>query len=221
MNYKLSPSDMTFLLDGCERCFYLKVKNNIPQPSIPLPSIFSKIAGLLKNHFQGKRTDLLHPSLPPGIIKYGERWIESDALTMQNHNDKCYIKGRFDIVIEFDNNTYGVVDFKTGSPDSSSSKLYARQLNAYAYALEHPALGALRLSPVSKLALLYFHPTKVSQQNEGWLSFDAEITLIDIEKDEKGFINFIDQVLTILESPNPPAPSETCQWCNYIKRFQS
>lgn len=57
MNYRLSPSDLTFLYRGCKRCFYLKMVNNITQPSIPLPSIFIKIAGLLKNHYNGKLTN--------------------------------------------------------------------------------------------------------------------------------------------------------------------
>ena len=47
MNYKLSPSDLTFTYEGCKRCFYLKVVKNVTPPSIPLPSIFSKMASLL------------------------------------------------------------------------------------------------------------------------------------------------------------------------------
>ena len=66
MHYKLSPSDFTFLYEGCKRCYYLKVVHNIPQPSVPLPSIFSEIAGLLKNHYDGKHTKELYPGLPPG-----------------------------------------------------------------------------------------------------------------------------------------------------------
>ena len=49
LNYKLSPSDFSFLYEGCKRCYHLKVVHNISQPSIPLPSIFSKIASLALN----------------------------------------------------------------------------------------------------------------------------------------------------------------------------
>ena len=31
MNYKLSPLDLTFNYEGCKRCFYQKVVNNIAQ----------------------------------------------------------------------------------------------------------------------------------------------------------------------------------------------
>ena len=78
MNYRLSPSDLTFLYTGCKRCFYQKVANGISQPSTPLPSIFSKIAGLLKDYYDGKRTSQLHVDIPPGIITPGEIWAHSD-----------------------------------------------------------------------------------------------------------------------------------------------
>ncbi|MFC1939917.1 hypothetical protein ACFLXO_04450 [Chloroflexota bacterium] len=88
MNYKLSPSDLTFQYKGCKRCFYQKVVNNIAQPSMPLPSIFSKIAGLLKNHYDGKHTSELHVDLPPGIVSHGEKWVRSQTDAAQSHLDK-------------------------------------------------------------------------------------------------------------------------------------
>lgn len=219
MNYKLSPSDLTFLLDGCTRCFYLKVKHGIAQPSIPLPSIFSKIAGLLKTHYDGKRTETLHPSLPPGVVKLGEKWVQSQVISIPGHTDTCYIKGRFDVVVEFDDKSYGVIDYKTGNPEGKFSHMYGRQLHGYAYALEHPSPGALHLSPVSKLALLYFHPTEVSQNRNDWLSFDSEIVPIEIPKNEGEYLDFIGQVLSILESPEPPVHGANCTWCAYSKKF--
>ena len=219
MNHKLSPSDLTFLLDECKRCFYLKVKHNITPPSIPLPSIFSKIAGLLKTHYSGKRTETLHPSLPPGVVSYGERWVQSQVISIPGHADTCYIKGRFDVVVEFDDKTYGVIDYKTGNPEGKYTQFYGRQLHGYAYALEHPAAGALSLSPVSKLALLYFHPTAVSQNKKDWLSFDSEIVPIEISKNEDEYLGFIGQVLEILESPEPPAHGSECKWCAYSRKF--
>lgn len=219
MNYRLSPSDLTFAYEGCKRCFYLKVVNNIAQPSIPLPSIFSQIASLLKNHYAGKHTSELHIALPPGIVSYGEKTVRSRIIQLPNHKDTCYISGRFDIVVSFEDGTYGVIDFKTGNPSSESANLYSRQLHAYAYALEHPALGKLSLSPVTKLGLLYFYPSSVNQQSIDRLFYEAEITWIEIEKDEQGFLEFIDEVLDVLELPEAPECSSTCQWCGYLGKL--
>ena len=219
MNYRLSPSDLTFSYEGCKRCFYLKVVNGIAQPSIPLPSIFSKIASLLKNHYDGKHTSELHAALPPGTVSYGEKNVRSGIIQLPNHKATCYISGRFDIVVSFDDGTYGVIDFKTSNPESESANLYSRQLHAYAYALEHPATNALALSPVTKLGLLYFYPESVNQQSIERLSYEAEIAWIEIRKDEEDFLEFIDEVLNVLELPEAPECSPNCQWCGYLSKL--
>lgn len=219
MNYKISPSDLAFLYEGCHRCYYLKVKDGIIQPSIPLPSIFSKIAGLLKNHYSGKNTKELHASIPPGTVILGEKYVKSDIIRAANCADTCYISGRFDIVIKFDDGTYGVVDFKTGSPNEEYVQLYSRQLHAYAYALEHPAAGALSLSPVTRLGLFYFYPNHISQTGIENLAYEAAITWIDVKKDEPGFINFMGNVLEVLAKPVAPSCSPDCQWCNYSQKL--
>jgi len=220
VNYKLSPSDLTFTYEGCKRCFYQKAVNNIAQPSIPLPSIFSQIAGLLKNHYDGKPTSELHIALPPGIVSHGEKFVMSTPIQLSNHDATCYISGRFDIVVSFDDGSHGVIDFKTSNPSSKSAALYSRQLHAYAYALEHPAPGKLALSPVTKLGLLYFYPESVNQQGLERLSYEADITWIEIEKDEEGFLKFIDEVLDVLELPEAPEHSMNCQWCSYLSKSQ-
>lgn len=220
MNYKLSPSDFTFLYEGCKRCYYLKVVHNISQPSIPLPAVFSKIAGLLKRYYDGKHTEQLHAELPPGIVKYGEKYIKSETIRLPGFDATCFISGRFDIVVEFYDKTYGVIDFKTGNPNEEHYALYSRQLHAYAYALEHAAPDALGLSPISKIGLLYFYPSNISQPSMEWLSYDAQIHWIEISRDEQGFLDFIREVLSVLESPEPPESASGCQWCDYISKLK-
>ena len=221
MHYKLSPSDLTFSYEGCKRCFYLKMVKGIAPPSIPLPSIFSQIAGLLKNHYAGKRTSELHVDLPPGTVTYGEKNVRSEIIQLPNREATCFISGRFDIVISFEDGTYGVIDFKTGNPNKEAAYLYSRQLHAYAYALEHPAYGALTLAPISKMGLLYFYPSAINQQSIEQLNYQADITWIEIKKNEKSFRSFIDKVLTVLESPEVPEHSPNCQWCGYISKLNN
>ncbi len=219
MNYKLSPSDLTFLYGGCKRCFYQKVVNGISQPSMPLPSIFSKIAGLLKNHYDGKHTNELHVNLPPGVVSHGEKHVRSQIIQLRNHESTCYINGRFDIVVSFKDGTYGVIDFKTSNPNTESVYLYSRQLHAYAYALEHPAPKALNLLPISKIGLLFFYPDSINQQSIERLSYEAEVTWIEIRKNEEDFLEFIDEVMDVLELPEAPEHPPNCQWCNYVTKM--
>lgn len=221
MNYKLSPSDFSFLFERCKRCYYLKVVNNIHQPSIQLPAIFSKIAGLLKDYYKGKHTRKLHAALPPGIVNYSEKYVKSTNIHFSDLNVTCFISGRFDISLEFEDGTYGVIDFKTGNPNEKYYELYSRQLHAYAYALENAAMGKLSLSPIKKIGLLYFYPTGIAQQRIELLNYEAEIHWIEIKKDDQGFLKFIREVLYILEAPEPPEPCPTCQWCNYYNKLQN
>ena len=221
MNYKLSPSNLTFQYAGCKRCFYLKMVKGITQLSMPLPSTFSKIAGLLKNHYAGKPTSELHVNLSPGIVSHDEKLVRSRVIQLPNHKSTCYINGRFDIAISFDDDTYRVIDFKSSKPTGESAWMYSCQLHTYAYTLEHPADGTLSLSPVTTLGLVYFYPDDISQDNIARLNYDAEIVWVEIEKDEEGFLNFIDGVLDVLKLPKAPKHSPSCQWCGYIARLNS
>ena len=218
--HRLAPSALTFLYEQCKRCYYLNVVHGIAPPSIALPGVFSKIAGLLKNHYDGKRTSELHPDLPPGVVKYAEKQVKSRTIRFPGCNSSCFISGRFDIVVQFDDGSYGVIDFKTGKPHESKADLYSRQLHAYSYALEHPAPGAMSLSPVTKLGLLYFYPSEISQTSIERLSYEAEIQWIEIEKDEKGFLSFVEEVLGVLNKDELPESSPDCPWCDYISEFQ-
>lgn len=219
MNYRILPSDLAFLYEGCKRCFYLKMTQNITQPSTPMPGIFSKITNLLKNHYAGKRTNDLHIALPPGTIEYGEKYIKSSPIVIQGYTNTCFISGRFDIVIKFDDGTYGVVDFKTGNPNESYAKLYSRQLHAYAYALEYPGDNALSLVPVTRMGLLYFYPSGINQQDVERLAYEADITWIEVKKNEPDFLNLIGEILGILELSKLPPSSSNCPWCTYFRKL--
>jgi len=116
MDYRLSPSDLMFLYDGCKYCFVLKVKHGISHPSIPIPGVFSIIASLQKNHYSGKRTEEFCQQLPPGTVRFGEKQVRSALVRFDDVESTCYISGRFDVVVEFDDGSYGVIDFKTGNP---------------------------------------------------------------------------------------------------------
>ncbi len=219
MNYKLSPSDLTFLYEGCKRCFFLKVKHGIAQPSIPIPGVFSTIASLQKNHYCGKRTEEFCQQLPPGTVIFGERQVCSRSIGFPDVESTCYIRGRFDIVVQFRDGSYGVMDFKTGSPGEDRADMYGRQLHAYAYALENPAGGSLRLAPISRLGLLYFTPDRCTYEGGGRQVIAGRMTWVEVPKNEGGFRDFLREVVLLLEGP-PPAPSRTCLWCRYRLRVE-
>ncbi len=219
MNYKIRPSSLSFIYNGCPRCFYLDVVHNIRQPSIPLPGIFTKMADLLKYHYEDSRTSEFNVDLPPGTVKYGEEYVKSQPISVPGHSDTCFISGRFDTVVEFDDGSFGVIDYKTGKPKEDNKELYGRQLHAYTHALTHPGRNSMELTPISKLGLIYFYPEDTAQGENGNLSYVASPHWIEIERNDEEFMNFLDGVMTILESPTPPDPAPDCDWCNYHGRL--
>ena len=218
MEYKLSPSDLTFLYEQCKHCFVLKVKHGISQPSIPIPGIFSVIAALQKNYYSNMRTEKFCPDLPPGLVTYGEKRVRSKPIQLEECDSACYISGRFDIVATLDNGSYAVLDFKTGSPDEEKTNLYSRQLHAYALALENPFEGAMELKPISKLGLLYFSPDSCELTSLHRQVLQGNMDWIEIPRDDVLFYGFLEEVVQLLDGPLPPPDLDNCNWCAFLER---
>lgn len=214
--YKLSPSMLTFFWDECPRCFYLDVVLGYKRPSTAFPKVFSRIDSLMKKLFAGKPSNVISPDLPPGRVSLQGKWVNSQVIQIPGVDATCYIKGAFDSVLSFDDGSYGVIDFKTSQPNKAHVEFYGRQLNAYAYALEHAAPGTLSLQPVERLGLLYLDPVDIDHSPEHHrIVYGGEVTWTEIPRDEGGFLDFMTGVLRVLSLKEPPAPNPECGFCAY------
>ncbi|MGZ3951948.1 MAG: PD-(D/E)XK nuclease family protein [Flavisolibacter sp.] len=212
--YKLSPSDLTFSWDGCKYCFYLKVKHNIALRGV-FPGIFGKMANLTSEFYLGKPTSEISPDLPPGAVKLREKFVKSAPISVPGAASQCYINGRFDAVLEFEDGSYGIVDYKTSEAKDEHADFYSRQLSAYAYALEHPAPKALSLSPISRLGLFVVTPGRFERTSNNEMVFVNKTTWMDVPRDDDAFLVLLGEVLAVLDAPAPPKSSEDCELCNY------
>lgn len=213
--WKLSPSDFAFLWEECPRCFYLKVVRDFQRPRTPMPKMFIKVDSLNKKYFAGRGTADVASTLPAGTIEFGDKWVESVPITVPGHDGSCYIRGKFDSAIHFENDTYGVIDFKTSESKDEHVALYSRQLHAYAYALEHAVSGKLALAPVSTLGLLCLDPVEMLDMSEAEYGYRVAPTWINCPRDDQSFLAFLGDVLDVLEEPEPPGGNPNCVWCIY------
>jgi hypothetical protein len=213
--FRISPSDLVFLWEECRRCFYLKAAKDFRQPRSPVAKIFIIIDSKMKEYYSTKRTETIAEGIPPGEIEYSEKWVESVALSVPGHESRFSIKGKFDTAFHFDDQTYGIVDFKTSDRNEEHIPLYSRQLHAYALAVENPAPGQLELKPISKLGLLVFSPQIYTQGKTGMVGLAGHISWIEIARRDGQFFAFLSKVMEVLELPEPPEPSEGCRWCQY------
>ena len=219
--HKLSPSDFAFLWEQCKRCFYLKVVHGIRQPSMPMARIFKRIESLQMGFYDGKDTREVSADLPPGVMRCGEKWVESDAIRPPGRESGCYILGKVDSLIEFEDGSWGVIDFKTTQTRGDHIRLYSRQLHAYVYGLENPARSSasrgrecLHLDPISKIGLLCFEPTDIAQPAAGRHSYEGDVRWVEMERDDGAFLSFIGEVADLLDKPMP-GPTGDCNWCRY------
>jgi hypothetical protein len=213
--WKLSPSDLTFLWDECPRCFYLKVVHRFNRPATAFPGIFSRIDSLMKGYFEGRTTAEFTPDLPSGVVRMGGKGVESIPLRLPGHAAVCTIAGRFDSVLEFEDGSYAVVDFKTTSPRLEHVAFYSRQLHAYAYALEHPAPGKLNLAPVTRMGQFSLDLDGLERHSEDRFALLGPVLWQECPRDEAGFMAFLEVVMGVLEQPELPPAGEKCGFCKY------
>jgi hypothetical protein len=218
--FSLYPSDLTWLYGSCPHCFYLKVKKGVRRPGGPMPKIFGTIDTQIRLFCEGKRTDELPfsgPPMPGGVFLKGEEWVRSRNISMLGHKEKFVLRGRPDQTVQWDDGTYGVIDFKTSAITYAGT--YARQLETYARAYEEPAGGQPHLAPITKMGLLVFEP-EVFLDGSGSLSLNGKVRWIEVERQGADFSFFIDGILTTLESDEAPEPSPDCSFCKYRRQFE-
>lgn len=182
-----------------------------------LPAMFTTIAGLQKDHYEGTRTEEICEDVPAGRIAFGEKQVESRVFGLPDTESGFYIRGRFDIVAELNDSTYSIMDFKTAKPGLEKNEMYGKQLHAYAVSLENPAEGSLELSPVTKLGLLYFVPSKMSQTKKSVFNLAGDIIWSEVGRDDNAFFDFMKEVVEVLDGPIPGAGKD-CDWCSYLDK---
>jgi hypothetical protein len=219
--YKLSPSDLTFLWDECQRCFYLKVVHKFNRPTMAFPKIFTLIDQLMKDFFYELPAQEISQDLPPGKVAYSGKWVNSNPISFPHHEASCYIRGIFDTVLEFADGTYAIVDFKTTQPKAEHINFYTRQLHGYAYSLENPGPGNFSLKPISKMGLLCVEPVKMNRTKEGKLAYEGDVTWLECPKDDQEFLDFLDSILDVLDAPSPPPANPNCSFCSYREDSRS
>ncbi|MBI4392659.1 MAG: PD-(D/E)XK nuclease family protein [Euryarchaeota archaeon] len=160
----------------------------------------------------GTRTDDLGLGLPPGRFAHAGQWVESQPIII-GESRGIVLRGIFDTLIKFDDGTYCVIDFKTTDPKDAHIALYARQLHAYAIALEKPAARQFAAAPVKRMGLLCFSPATFDANAEGKASLDGSLTWVEMKRDDEAFMPFLDDVAHVLALDPPPPAGATCRWC--------
>lgn len=205
--FKLSPSDFAYLYEECKLCYYLKVKNNIYQPSMPMPGVFSAINTRIQSTLIKKNLRSLSKSLPEGTVEIQEGWVESIPVP----GTDVYLKGKYDMLAKQKDGSYTLIDLKISQPGEDKIEKYKTQLAAYKFALENPKVG--KALPIAKMGLLIVYPEGVSfKEDKVVLEFPPK--WLEVPYDGKEFFAFMKEIDRLLKGPIPPE-SKSCKWCQY------
>jgi hypothetical protein len=155
------------------------------------------------------------PGMPPGAVHASDQWVESVPMSRPGRVSTVFIRGIFDTVLKLDAGGFAVIDFKTTTIDGKQAAKYSSQLHAYAIALEQPAPGRLGIGPINALGLLVYEPTAFVTAGGGAAKLDGKFAWLGVARDDEAFLRFVDDMLGVLELPDPPPAAPACPFCRW------
>ena len=221
---ELSPSSLDFQINKCHRCFYLSKKLGIQANNFP-PPVFNQLDLIQKSFFINKDTSFISEKLPKGRFLQDNELPKkiSSSLLKDNKGRDFKLIGIPDLVIEFEDKTYGIIDFKTTKISEKKADFYKFQLEAYATIFENPGeINSIKtplLSPVKKLAILQFDPLKIENKNGMNCNFIFDMGYVELEnRIHEKLIDRVTLALDILQMNEPPLINENCNDCAFFKK---
>ena len=152
--YYLAPSELDYKAKKCKRCFYIHKKERISSGNFP-PPVFSSFDVCQTNYFKSKNCSDLTDQLPEGrFMTSNELPGKISSVELQDNKKRSFIlQGKPDIVIKFEKEGYGIIDFKTTNLKDTKSESYKYQLEAYAQIFTNP--GGTKTAKTPKLTQLH------------------------------------------------------------------
>lgn len=207
----IRPSDLTFGLSNCRRCLWIFYWFKVQAPVV-MPLV-STLADLQEKQFQGATLQSIDPSLGDGkIVKWGE-FINSKKISINGEETRWRFYGKYDILGENSDGTLAIIDCKVSDSERDSGQFYAPQLEAYAYALENPAVGEGK--KVSTMGLLVWSP-----KTADLTGFKVEQKYVPVERDSARFQTLLADLINMLEGEMPDS-GEKCETCRFISNREA
>jgi hypothetical protein len=207
----ISPSDLTFSWGSCHRCLWLNYNHGLRTPGF-MPLV-GDLASMQENYFAGKTTADIAPVLAEGKVASLGGSVTSTFIKVNGTTSKFAIRGKYDLLIEFADGTYGIIDCKFQAKDSDKTELYQPQLEAYAFAIENPATGAPR--KVSLMGLLVWSLLEPAGDVTKGFGLKLKHTWRPIERDPNVLAKRLTDFITMVSSDMPVA-KDNCEMCNYL-----
>ena len=223
MTYQFSPSELDYK-PKCKRCFYLLKKHKLSLGDFP-PPVFSSFDVVQKGYFLNKNTIDVTDQLPSGkfVTDLPGRITSSN---LKDKKERAFsLFGAPDLVVEFDQGGYGIIDFKTTNLSPTKSDNYKFQLEAYAQIFANPGATKSKvtpkLTPVTHMGIAQFFPTEIFTHAKDECDLKLKMLYSPQPRIEEDFYNLITSLIDLLEEPTIPNHGENCKYCKFaLKNIQ-
>ena len=197
------------LFQECPRCFWLHVNKKIERPRGPFPSLPSGIDRVLKEYFDGFRSQQTLPPLIEGKLPGA---LSNAELTL-GFNDaaaRARLWGKLDDCVILPDGSYVPLDHKTRASapndESYTEKYYKFQMDIYALLLQRNGYKIGRNAYV-----VYYFPV-CGQLHKG---FPFEVAVHNVKTDPETAYSVFVGGSRCLAGPLPE-PSDTCAFCRWL-----
>lgn len=175
--------------------------------------LVGELSAMQENHFNDAISSQLHPEIKEGRVLDRGGWVKSIPIPYNGKSSPYAIRGKYDLLMEFQDGTYGIIDCKFQGRDSDKSDFYAPQLEAYAYALENPVSGEAK--KVSVLGLLVWSPKKPSGDPYSGFALNLNSSWYPITRNPEGLQERLQDFIEVISGPTPIRDSK-CETCKFI-----
>jgi hypothetical protein len=125
------------------------------------------------------------------------------------------IRGKYDLLVEFPDGTYGIIDCKMQARTSDKSGFYSPQLEAYAYALENPAKGEPK--EVSMIGIYSWSlPQAWGNVNAGF-GYRVNSNWYPAERNPQALQSRLEEFISMINGECPP-PKDGCEHLQISRR---
>lgn len=221
---RIAPSDISFLAN-CSHCLWHKYNTGLKNET-GFPGVFSILDISQKKYFNPLGTKEISSTLPEGEVdtKIADKFITSMAL--EDLKGRLFqIGGKADLILKFDDFTYGVIDNKT-TKIRENQDYYFYQLECYATILENPDMATAmkflsandvyKYAPVTHMGLSMFEPTRIIDHTDQTITQLYARKWMPIERNPQKLLEKITSIMDVITLEDCPVPSK-CHKCKLYK----
>jgi hypothetical protein len=175
--------------------------------------LVADLADMQEKYFIGARSEHLHAAIPEGKVLNHGGFVQSIPIPGDGADTAFAIRGKYDLVMEFPDGTYGVIDCKFQARNNDKSDFYSPQLEAYAFALENPAKGEPK--QISSLGLLVWSPVRPRGNAAVGFGLELSCNWYPIKRNPEALQTRLTDFIKVITGPTPES-KPTCEQCRYI-----